>query len=481
MEPHHLTLESGACGQPLAIGDVDLRGSSGVLMRVGDRWLLDATGLEATRLGWNASPLLGVAHFQAAWSGNRLDAEWQGVSRAAQALRRRIEGRESGMWIASVGDRIASLDESATPVATIRAYMAMSMLDQFPDSIGSFAATAEQNLSRWIDSPECHVKQGVVEGMDVHLEFSSAPAARERWLRRRAYGIECRPPDGPRLKLCGSLAVRGEAGLLFWSQLEKWLFAADVDPPDSVDLTSIIPDDGDSQYDLTRWILELRQNRSQNAKQPDDAIGVIQTQLRNGRHPNVQAHWLDRENYPRFRQQILDLQQTVYEPARQSPPEEFDAIFAADRPVAIVLTEDQHIVGMGLAGPLPAYRGVRGTATDPFADDPDVLYMVDVTVLPQYRGGFGRLIKSAVVIRALQQGYSAIHGRNRDRVARGMWAINLSLGSFELQYLVDDYPDQLPHRDCLYYRCPLRWNPGDDIPNQPTDLQIARLIHGHLG
>lgn len=490
MEHHHLTLDDDERDRSLEDHDVDLVRSNGILVRVGDRWRLDATGLERTRLGWNSSPLLGAAHFQAAWSNNPRDLELQRLVQAARALRQRVEGRESGKWIASVGDRIAQFQESgslvkdASPVDAVRAYVAMSMLDQFPDSIASFELTARKHLRRWSESPGSGVRAGVVDGMDIHLDFATPRAAREKWLIRGAYGIESQAPEGSRLTLSGSLAVRGEVGQLFWGQLDKWLSAASIQPAESIDLTSLVPGDPTRRYELVRRILELRSNRAgsrQPSADPEDPIQVIRTQLQHERHANVQAHWLNRDNYPRFRQQILDLQQTVYEPARQSPPEEFDAIFESPRPVAIVLTDADRIVGMGLAGPLPAYRDVRGTMTDPFADDPNVLYMVDVTVLPQYRGGFGRLIKSAVVIRALQQGYSAIHGRNRDRVARGMWAINLSLGSFELQYLVDDYPDQLPHRDCLYYRCPLRWDPGDDMPNQPTDLQIARLIHGHLG
>ena len=181
--------------------------------------------------------------------------------------------------------------------------------------------------------------------------------------------------------------------------------------------------------------------------------------------------------YSDYRQQILDLQVEVYEPARQSPPEEFDAVFESDRPVAILVMDGHHIAGMGLAGPLIQYPQVRGVSTDPFHNDPDVLYMVDVTVRPDYRGGLGRWIKNGISLRALELGYSAIHGRNRDHLARGMWAINLSLGSYELQYLPNDYPDQGAHRDCLYYRCPLTWPPDLDAPLLTPETIAARINH----
>ena len=71
-------------------------------------------------------------------------------------------------------------------------------------------------------------------------------------------------------------------------------------------------------------------------------------------------------------------------------------------------------------------------------------------------------------------------------MARGMWAINMSLGSFELQRLVDDYPDDGLFRDCIYYRCPLEWNAWDkwdqtELLGLGPDLvsgSIAAMVNG---
>ena len=98
--------------------------------------------------------------------------------------------------------------------------------------------------------------------------------------------------------------------------------------------------------------------------------------------------------------------------------------------------------------------------------------MLDRTVAPDYRArGLGRILKNAILMLAAERGIEAIHGRNRDRLARAMWAINLSLGGFETRHLVDDYPDDEPHRDCIYYRCPLAWQ----LPTGPSPLPFSQL------
>ena len=167
--------------------------------------------------------------------------------------------------------------------------------------------------------------------------------------------------------------------------------------------------------------------------------------------------FLDQKTYPTHRDQILRLQADVYEPARQSTAAEFDQLFESGRPLSILLMVDQQIVAMAFAGPLQLFHHQRGVDDDAYRDDPTVAYVLDLTIAETYRGSLGRLMKQAITMLAQTAGMTAIHGRNRDRMAAGMWAINLSLGSYATQYLVNDYPDQKPFRDCIYYRCPIVW------------------------
>lgn len=175
----------------------------------------------------------------------------------------------------------------------------------------------------------------------------------------------------------------------------------------------------------------------------------------------VQIVFLDAETYPRYRQRIAEIQAVVYEPARQTSVEKFDALMNADHQMAIVIEREFELIAMIFAAPLANFPDERGVTDDPEFQNPQTFYVLDLTVLEAYRGGLGRVLKQAVTLYAACLGIEAIHGRNRDRYARGMWAINLSLGSIPTRFLIDDYPDDLPHRDCIYYRCPVIWANDD--------------------
>ncbi len=152
----------------------------------------------------------------------------------------------------------------------------------------------------------------------------------------------------------------------------------------------------------------------------------------------------------------------------------------------MLILEGDAIVAMAFAGPLNRFRHLRGVSEDPYMDDPAVAYMLDLTVIEPFRGRLGRVVKQAITKLAVGRGVTAIHGRNRDRLAAGMWAINLSLGSYPTQYLVDDYPDNEPFRDCIYYRCPTQWSEppidlagGITAPLGSTHLTM-KFVHDNL-
>ena len=188
---------------------------------------------------------------------------------------------------------------------------------------------------------------------------------------------------------------------------------------------------------------------------------------------------LDRDSYQQHRENILAMQRATYEPARQTPPEEFDLLFASKNPLGLLVLSEQQIVAMSFAGRLSVFDQERGVTSDPFHEDQSVYYNMDLTVAPRFRGGLGKTMKQAMILLAIENGVMAIHGRNRDRLARPMWAINLSLGSFELQLLTDDYPDEGPYRDCIYYRCPLDWpNANPQEVDMITDSRMLALANG---
>jgi len=200
-------------------------------------------------------------------------------------------------------------------------------------------------------------------------------------------------------------------------------------------------------------------------------------------HPSV----VTADEWGDFRERVEQMQLAVYEPARQSPIEEFDRIFRHDQALAIIIEQGDRIAGMAFAGPLALFvDDISGVRDDPFHVDPRVFYMLDLTVAKAYRGGLGRILKQALTLLAVERGVTAIHGRNRDRLARAMWVINLSLGSFTTQYLANNYPGDDAHRDCFYYRCPTTWShPPLNLSNGvycPLDPELLtdEFVHANL-
>lgn len=166
------------------------------------------------------------------------------------------------------------------------------------------------------------------------------------------------------------------------------------------------------------------------------------------------------DNWQQYRGLVERIQGEVYEPARQTATARFDSLVAAENSHSLLVLREGGIIAMAFAGPLALFADEKGTIDDPSFEDPSVLYMLDLTVREPYRGVLGRIMKQAITLSAAEQGCSAIHGRNRDRLAGAMWSINLGLGSFQTRHLRDDYPDRERYRDCIYYRCPLQWEHG---------------------
>ena len=474
------TVELG--GQSL--GPLDVTRSSGALAVYGGGCLLDASRRElVARLGYNASPLFGIAHHAQTWTGEATTEESGRIANAVERLRRRWARRHAddslGRWLPSLdappGLAAAPLPSPRRDLAT---YIVGSMLDQYADQVERIERQSAHHAARLQASFPAVIASVEAVGLDVRVSIDSAQDVQQLIDRRFLFGLDFASEAPHRIDFHFNLAFRDSTLDRFWQQFHNLVASLGTDRPVEAPTVGIEWTDPAPSLDFIRQMAELRGASAASRTVADQSIAVqyLDSLLDAASSDRLRTVVLQPATYPGYRQRILDLQVEVYEPARQSPPEEFDAVFESGRPVAVLVMDGERIAGMGLAGPLVLYPEVRGVAGDPFRHDPHVLYMVDVTVRSDYRGGMGRWIKNAVALRALEMGYSAIHGRNRDRVARGMWAINLSLGSYELQYLRDDYPDEGAYRDCLYYRCPLVWPAGIGLPCLTAE-EIARKIN----
>ncbi len=449
----------------------DLRQSYGAFLCVNNsQFLLDA-GI-GPHLGWNASANFGTVHNLEAWTGNKTSENWRMLFRAFDRLRSRQIDRFNNIEL---------LAREFKPATFHHDYIENSMLDQFQDEVARIEQLSRNHvatLARRFGIFEVIESEGPGQSLDIHLRFKDEKQFNAFCEKRFRYGLQFNrfvKKSKFTVTLSLKLSYRNQDIELLNRQIERLLLdvSGQQDSFPSVEIE--LAGDAEQNYRFADLIIQSRMVNQDGVPTNQTIIEYVRSAIPDG---PFEIDILDAQNYPQFRAAILQMQEAVYEPARQSPPEEFHAIFDSEKPVAIVIHQTGQIVAMGLAGPICNFHGVRGFENDPYRDSSDVLYMVDVTVAPHFRGGMGRIIKNSVALLGLQKGYTAIHGRNRAHLARGMWAINLSLGSFELQHLVNDYPDQGPHRDCFYYRCPISWPTKPEIKLDAIRDQMPLIVNG---
>lgn len=187
---------------------------------------------------------------------------------------------------------------------------------------------------------------------------------------------------------------------------------------------------------------------------------------------DVQLIEISADNFLNYRQEIINLEKKVYEPARQTDIEKFEhtVLNRNSLCLGILNKNDKKLMGIAFAGPLKLYPLERGVRMDPNFEEEDSLYMLDVTIDPTLqKTGLGRSLKYALSAMALTKGVKRIQGRNRDRLAGAMININMSLGAIEQNYIREDYPDFESHRDVLYYTTKAEWR-------KPA-LHLGRGVH----
>jgi 4-aminobutyrate aminotransferase-like enzyme len=192
---------------------------------------------------------------------------------------------------------------------------------------------------------------------------------------------------------------------------------------------------------------------------------------------------IDHNNFDNFRERIVRMQQRNYEPARQTKIEKFQDAANNENSLCLGLVKGSELLSMVFASPLSINASERGVRRDPLFGDPKALYMLDVTVDRDLQGsGLGRQMKYALTLLAQAKGALRVHGRNRDRLAASMLAINLSLGAHELFYIQEDYPDNEPHRDVFYYGSDLSWKnlPLSLSDATQTPIRERSLSHSYI-
>jgi len=443
------------------------------LMRSGGPWLVinaDQVIFDGVNagfgLGYNSGPLFGVAQYAGAWSGDWEDPDIQAVGKSFTEF---VE-RKPTWHHRSTG--------FSTPRELLRAYISTQVLDQF-----------ESN-----SLTQCEMLQNVLAdvaakrfGSNARQFLSSTRVADRRLLcefrdginpllQLLEHGVLAVVTDGTRAEIEIPLAAtRDDLELLVGRVVSAW--SAELPAPASVMLRSYR-----HYYRYHSQFVAFKQRvASGESLRIPQAMDYLREIMPPDLRGIAELHLMTRENWPDFRQAADRLQKLVYEPVRQTSLSTFDPLFQDPYGYGLLVLVDGQIAGMASAGPLILFPDERGTKDDMCRENRHVLYPVDLTVTEAYRGALGTYLKRGMAIIGLAAGHLAFHGRNRDRLAAAMWAINLSLGSYQIRHLPNDYPDANPFRDCIYYRCPLRWSQGNSAPQFEATVgveqAIARLLY----
>ncbi len=373
--------------------------------------------------------------------------------------------------------------ESFCPASLIRGYATASMIGQYNDRVLQLGETVRNTLAALIVKYESLIGNPRSQGMAFAFDFHDVETLNRFVNCRFRHGLLFYPAGEKTVRFRLNLSTDPSDMLLLFRQLDRSLADAagmKTDFPDAVSVLSIESDTTASAYRFQCDLADSKRKRCLQI-QPDTttAIAYLQNEIREWESPETfEVVVLNVKNWSLWREQILQIQELAYEPVRRTPAVEFDVLFKNDNLIespAILLTTGKKIAGMAFCGPLASFPQLRGVTEDPYFTDDRTFYMLDLTVAAEFRGcGLGRMLKNALTLLAAERGVHAIHGRNRERLARAMWAINLSLGSFELKHLADDYPDEKSWRDCTYYRCPLVWRScqyAAKLPFAPLDIK----------
>lgn len=170
----------------------------------------------------------------------------------------------------------------------------------------------------------------------------------------------------------------------------------------------------------------------------------------------IEYRKLDPGLWKRYRDQAIALEKSVYESARRDSVDRLDEIVLHARSVSVIALAGDAVAGFSLGAPLELFDDVNGVPTDPRFGRGDTLYAADTAVAPAHRRrGVARRLKQHQIETARAAGYAVIAGRVRVGLADAMWKLNRSLGARQVQYLANDYTDDLRPNDCIYYHIAL--------------------------
>ena len=339
------------------------------------------------------------------------------------------------------------------------------VLEQYQEDIVAIEKMAKVRLAHLVDRHDQFIANprtlGLCFAFDIHSSIG-AEQAKERvteFVRRRfERGLLYYPAGDRTLRFRLNLSFTQQDMDFLFEQLDclcRIIFLSEeVKPPTAFTTRGY---DVDDNYRRCATLLK----RKLSGEGGDGIAGAWR-----GLKKEAKDKWeaslirFDKNNFSTYREEIEQLQKDTYESARQTDIGLFEQSAGHAHSLCLGLRKGERLAAIVFSAPPSLFANERGLRDDPCAEGEGVLYSMDTTVQKEFQGlGMGQFLKYAQVLLACDGGFRLLCGKNRDRMARAMLRLNLSLGSYEREYLRNNYNDENERRDSFYYHCPVRWGP----------------------
>ena len=351
----------------------------------------------------------------------------------------------------------------------LRGMIQAHVLDQQQDHIKKLEAWAKERLNNLVNTYKDFLLRPRSMGTAFAFTCKNKEMTDQLVARRFHYGIMFYPAGEDTLRFRLNLSyTQKELDFLFETLhclIKSVIQKKDIPPPK-------LPVERKHTHKLFEWHAFFLKNR----------LSLLLNKNLSTSHPKMTSllgndfllETLDEKRFIQIKKDMEKLQKDTYESIRQTSLDYFKKAVCNPHGVCLALLHKKNLAAIAFASPLKDHPLERGVRRDPWFNDPSCLYAMDVTVDKKYQGqGLGTFLKQVLFFHAQKKGHKRINGRNRDRMAAKMWNINLSLGSWELFHLEEDYLDSKPYRDALYYTCKLHW--------ESPPLNLSSAIASPLG
>lgn len=362
-------------------------------------------------------------------------------------------------------------NESFSVASMIRGYHHAIALDQAQKRILELERKSLKKCLEWQKKYPQHLERSRALGMSFAIDLKDKAHVGTFIAERFKYGLLYYPAGDKTLRFRLNVAFTDQDIDLLFEQLHlisEHIFHGKSQPG----IPLVERERKESPRELYHWQEFLLRQRVEGVSEKEVMKFLESAFIENC---DGQIQIIDKSNFSSFKDQIKNLQDITYEPARRTEIEKFEAAAHSQKGIGLALSVDGKLEGIAFAAPLSLFPLERGLRSDPHFEDDNTLYMLDTTLGEKLRGqSTGRYLKYALTSIALARGITRLQGRNRDRLASSMLSINLSLGSYEQRYIEEDYPDFEDYRDVIYYTNTLKWTDAPLRLSHAIDMPLSR-------